>query len=411
MVDLMMLSFLISLLQLLLLELPLLSAAAAAAAAVAGSSSHAACTWNRTADAPHVYWINMEKSVQRRKIMTRHLDEVFGPGKHTRFRALTMDEIYVPHDVATKWFTYAAPWTTKEYGQELPPRSTVKPGDKLWPYRVVVSSLFGRRKTNKLKEIGCTISHLFAIRQAVHDTHHGASPYALIIEDDVQFLFNIDWNALAASAPPKFGILQLFNSNKETLTLRWDDYLAKKKKKGPDFLWVEKWPRQPVAYWSTCAYLINKAVMRPIVDAILTTALGGWMDVKLIAGVARHGFGPAIPRHSPCERFVNNTWTNTPDYKPPCVWSPKGYQADSFIYATTLVRFVSDSVCMPVLTRVVWAPSFPPPPPTHTFPRPTFSTSRRSPTVRRATSPRSTRTTSCPSTKLPSRRCAASSTT
>ena len=372
---------------------------------VMAASSHAACTWNRTADAPHVYWINMEKSVQRRKIMTRHLDEVFGPGKHTRFRALTMDEIYVPHDVATKWFTYAAPWMTKEYGSELPPRSTVKPGDKLWPYRVVVSSLFGRRKTNKLKEIGCTISHLFAIRQAVHDTRSGSSPYALIIEDDVQFLFNIDWNALAASAPPKFGILQLFNSNKETLTLRWDDYLAKKKK-GTDFLWVEKWPRQPVAYWSTCAYLINKAVMRPIVDAILTTALSGWMDVKLIAGVARHGFGPAIPRHSPCERFVNKTWTNTPDYKPPCVWSPKGYQADSFIYATTLVRphlFVSfyhlDLTLRPL-----------PPPPYFLLPtRHTCSTCRRLPTARQATNPRSTRIMWCRFTRPPSRRCAASS--
>ena len=32
---------------------------------------------------------------------------------------------------------------------------------------------------------------------------------------------------------------------------------------------VEKWPGQPVAYWSTCAYLINKAVMKPIVDEIL----------------------------------------------------------------------------------------------------------------------------------------------
>ena len=42
--------------------------------------------------------------------------------------------------------------------------------------------------------------------------------------------------------------------------------------------------------------------MRPIVEAILTKQHGGWMDVKLIAGVARHGHGPAIPRHSPCER-------------------------------------------------------------------------------------------------------------
>lgn len=30
-------------------------------------------------------------------------------------------------------------------------------------------------------------------------------------------------------------------------------------------------------------------------------------------------------------------WTNRALYKPPCIWSPKGFQADSFLYATTLV--------------------------------------------------------------------------
>ena len=202
------------------------------------------CHWNRSDNTPHVYWINMEKSVERRLVMTKHLDEVFGVGKHTRFRALTMDEIYVPKDIASTWMSYNVPWTTKEYENVIPLRDRVTPESKFWPYRVILSTLFGRRKTNKLKEIGCTISHLFAIYQAVHETK-STSKYALIIEDDVHFLFNIDWDALAATAPKDFGILQLFNSNKDTLTVRWDDYLAKKKK-GVDFLWIEKWPRQPI---------------------------------------------------------------------------------------------------------------------------------------------------------------------
>ena len=37
------------------------------------------------------------------------------------------------------------------------------------------------------------------------------SRYALIIEDDVFFPFDVNWNELAQSAPPGFGILQLFN--------------------------------------------------------------------------------------------------------------------------------------------------------------------------------------------------------
>ena len=237
------------------------------------------CYWNHSNNAPHVYWINMEKSVERRQIMTKHLDEVFGPTKHTRVRALTFEEIYIPHDIEHKWHTYASPFVTEEYESVIPPRNKVTKGSKWWPYRVILSSLFGRRKTNKFKELGCTISHLFAIRQAVYDTTSN-SKYALILEDDVQFLFNIDWNALAATAPTNFGILQLFNSNKETLSQRWDDYLSKKKL-GKEFLWVEKWPRQPVAFWSTCAFLINRAVMKPIIDAILTTVHGGWSDVKV----------------------------------------------------------------------------------------------------------------------------------
>ena len=211
------------------------------------------CHWNRSDNTPHVYWINMEKSVERRLVMTKHLDEVFGVGKHTRFRALTMDEIYVPNDIAHNWMSYNVPWTTREYESVIPQRDRITSTSKFWPYRVIVSTLFGRRKTNKLKEIGCTISHLFAIYQAVHETK-STSKYALIIEDDVHFLFNIDWDALAATAPKDFGILQLFNSNKDTLTLRWEDYLAKKKK-GVDFLWIEKWPRQPIGTIHTHQYI------------------------------------------------------------------------------------------------------------------------------------------------------------
>jgi hypothetical protein len=42
--------------------------------------------------------------------------------------------------------------------------------------------LFGRKKKNRLKELGCTLSHLIAIRRAVY-SKTAVSRYAIIVED------------------------------------------------------------------------------------------------------------------------------------------------------------------------------------------------------------------------------------
>lgn len=44
------------------------------------------------------------------------------------------------------------------------------------------------------------MSHLVAMRTAIYSST-ATSRYALIVEDDVQFPFDIDYEALAASAP------------------------------------------------------------------------------------------------------------------------------------------------------------------------------------------------------------------
>lgn len=105
------------------------------------------------------------------------------------------------------------------------------------------------------------------------DGTHSDSRYAVIIEDDVMLPFDIDWQALVASAPTGFGMLQLFNSNEETMqsvfqeyektSARWRDQPQKWK------LWHERFPKQPGSFWSTCAYLIDKTVMRPVVDSMV----------------------------------------------------------------------------------------------------------------------------------------------
>lgn len=159
------------------------------------SANDGQCEWKKTANSPNIYWINMDKSVDRRVAMEKHLDDVVGPGNHFRVRGFSRDDIYIPADIEESWAFARAMYETAE---DIPRKSSVADSSKFKPYKIILSSLFGRKKINKLSEIGCTISHLYAIRQAINDKKN-LSKYALIVEDDVQFLFNVDWDSLVAS--------------------------------------------------------------------------------------------------------------------------------------------------------------------------------------------------------------------
>lgn len=162
---------------------------------VSPSSSDEECKWNKSANSPNIYWINMDKSVDRRIAMEKHLNDVVGVGKHFRVRGFTLEDIYIPDDIRSTWSSEAAKYNTNEV---IPPKSQITKSSKLWNYKLILSSLYGRRKTNDLMELGCTVSHLYAIRQAIEE-NPSPSKYALIIEDDIQFLFNVDWDALVAT--------------------------------------------------------------------------------------------------------------------------------------------------------------------------------------------------------------------
>lgn len=77
-------------------------------------------------------------------------------------------------------------------------------------------------------ELACLASHLIAIYTATHALSSKSCPYALIIEDDVTLEMTVDFNALAASAPPGFGILQLMTSNGAEVQRMWSDYKEKR---------------------------------------------------------------------------------------------------------------------------------------------------------------------------------------
>ena len=121
------------------------------------------------------------------------------------------------------------------------------------------------------------MAHLLAIHKAVNSPI-ATSKYALIVEDDVFFPFDVDYNALAAAAPPDFGILQLFTSNTDMMKSYWDEYQSRPDKG----FWVSY---RNEAY-STGFYLINREKLKPIINSIVTVdpQYPKIMQFKVIAG-------------------------------------------------------------------------------------------------------------------------------
>jgi GR25 family glycosyltransferase involved in LPS biosynthesis len=81
-------------------------------------------------------------------------------------------------------------------------------------------------KRNTATDIAVVMSHLKALYAAVHEPvatmkRNGLGDYALILEDDVKLLYDIDFRALVRRAPRRFGILQLVTSNPEAVDLLW----------------------------------------------------------------------------------------------------------------------------------------------------------------------------------------------
>jgi hypothetical protein len=94
--------------------------------------------------------------------------------------------------------------------------------------------------------------------------------------------------------------------------------------KNNNALWVPSHASRGLDFWSTCVYLINIPVMRRVIDEMAVYDSKGVLNMKILAGVTN----PCVP-HACCN--------GTQFYfdQSPCVYAPKGYQADSFIYAST----------------------------------------------------------------------------
>lgn len=274
------------------------------------------CLWTKRENAPEVYFINMEKSKARKKTIEHHMEEV--GLRSFRVRGVTPTEIYIPDDVESTWRTAFCKLQTDWKPPNKLTDGFYNEASKWNSFTAYTSALCGRGKNkNTPKELGCTSSHLMAMYQAVYSTT-ARSRYAIITEDDVYFPFDIDFEALAKSAPPDFGILQLFNSNEGSMTHYWKQYL-----KNGHNVWVAR-QVNTFDFWSTCAYLIDRVKMKEVIDSVVKQQ-NGWYELKIIAGINN----PCVP----AECCVNGSSYENFIHKPPCVWAPRGYQADSFLYA------------------------------------------------------------------------------
>jgi GR25 family glycosyltransferase involved in LPS biosynthesis len=142
-------------------------------------------------------------------------------------------------------------------------------------------------KRNTPHDLSVIISHLKAIYAAV-ESKTATSNYALILEDDVRLLYDIDIDIIVSTAPRPFGILQLVTSNVEAIESLWNKFLRADNISASDSLWTEnKWndmtkDKKTTLYWSAQAYLVNITHLKSFVDDVVEVGFDGHLGYKLV---------------------------------------------------------------------------------------------------------------------------------
>ena len=280
---------------------------------------------------PEVYWINLNSSILRRKAMTTFLNDYGLP--HFRVEALARKDLYVPDDLVAGWAFRCNPKTSFTPRAEL--NQYENSLDRMYPRKIFVKGLCGSAENNK-KELVVLISHLLAIRNAVYSTT-ATSRYALILEDDVWTPFDINFEQMALELKTElgrpFGIVQLFNSKARTLDeyfhcfTRPNNYNCQLEF-GQHARWATRQAAQQGRFlqtWSTGAYLINRAVMKPIIDKVFANEFLGWTSVTIIAA-KNPPCVPSICCDSASTKTINNKTVETISPTAPvhCVYAPVG---------------------------------------------------------------------------------------
>lgn len=158
----------------------------------------------------------------------------------------------------------------------------------------------------KPDDVSAIISHLQAIYIASHDdddeTNH---PYALIVEDDASFEFNVtSWYDLIADAPKDFAMLNIAPAGATAMEVLYKSLsqdvhdLLNNGKIPPDSLfWSDVKPKD-YTVWSTKGYIINREVIKGEIQRYITVS----KDSDMITGV-RFTVPPGLEgcRKKPCD--------------------------------------------------------------------------------------------------------------
>lgn len=146
-------------------------------------------------------------------------------------------------------------------------------------------------------DIAIVCSHINALYHILHDTHPQArqSPYFLVLEDDVRFLWEVDLLELIRVAPKGFGALQLMMSHKLQIEHAWDLYNGRRTDSVPDYLgrlpsdviiehnnplfWYR--PRNSTV-WSAQAILYHRPAIERLVNRAVDRDRKGRLGFKLI---------------------------------------------------------------------------------------------------------------------------------
>lgn len=125
------------------------------------------------------------------------------------------------------------------------------------------------------KILACTCSHL----KAIHTAYHNNDLFALIAEDDIIILKNINWDILALEAPKDWDIIQI-HSCCHPLTNLYKNFQPIYKYHNSNILFLEA---KNNMIGSAALYLINRNGMKKILSRYISNYLdSNWNNIKLI---------------------------------------------------------------------------------------------------------------------------------
>lgn len=180
---------------------------------------------NITLTYPKIYWINMNSNEKRRSFMINQLDS-----------------LHLKHQMV----------------------SAITPSSPLFNLKILQKPC----KRNTDKDISVILSHLYTIYIAINDKSDINNQYAIIMEDDVRILYDINFDLLINSVSDKnFGFLQLVTSNPEAILNLFGN--IQQSMWTPNLWNLTSKGGKHALYWSAQAYLINKKVLKSVIDTVI----------------------------------------------------------------------------------------------------------------------------------------------